>query len=53
MDNYFYKCEECGYVHLVPAYWMSFNPEPEIEQEHMDLSTGNECSEKKLKWIQE
>lgn len=53
MDNYFYKCEKCGYVHLVPAYWMSFQAEREIEQPHLDRINGKECTEKTLQWIQE
>lgn len=53
MDNYFYKCEKCGYVHLVPAYWMAFNPEEMVEQEHLDRKNGEQCTEKQLKWMQE
>lgn len=53
MDNYFYKCEKCGYVHLIPAYWMNFNPEEDLEQEHMDRSIGEICTEKLLGFIEE
>lgn len=44
MDNYFYKCPVCGFIHLVPAYWVSYNPEEEIEMAHLDMKQGTECS---------
>lgn len=53
MDNYFYKCEKCGYVHLVPAYWMNFSPEKELEQEHFDKSIREVCIEKQLSLLEE
>ncbi|MDF2612722.1 MAG: hypothetical protein K0S71_508 [Clostridia bacterium] len=48
MENYFYKCEVCGFVHLVPAYWTSFNPDPEVEFIHINMQTGEECINNKL-----
>ena len=44
MENYFYKCPVCGFVHLVPAYWESFSPEETLELEHINLKTGEPCS---------
>ena len=43
MENYFYKCEICGYVHIVPAYWVSFSPEEEMESPHICPETGACC----------
>lgn len=43
MEHYIYKCEKCGFVHLVPGYWVSFNPEATEEMEHLDLKTGEVC----------
>lgn len=43
MENYFYKCKVCGYVHIVPAYWVSYSPEERIELEHVQLKTGETC----------
>lgn len=43
MENYFYKCMLCGFVHIVPGYWVSYNPEGEVELEHIDLKTGDNC----------
>ena len=28
MEVFYYRCEVCGYVHQVPSYWMSYEPEP-------------------------
>ncbi|MBP3887552.1 MAG: hypothetical protein J6F30_07860 [Cellulosilyticum sp.] len=43
MENYFYKCKVCNFVHIVPAYWVSYNPEEVLELEHVDLKTGEDC----------
>lgn len=51
MENYFYKCEKCGFVHIVPAYWVSYNPEEEVALEHMDLKTGETCPVSILKLV--
>lgn len=53
MENYFYKCEVCGFVHLVPAYWVSYEPEPIVELEHMDLKMGDTCQCHILKLLQD
>ena len=53
MENYYYRCEYCGYVHLVPAYWVSYNPEEEIEQEHFDLVHKAICKYTILKLVKE
>ncbi len=53
MENYFYKCEKCGFVHIVPAYWVSYNPEEEVALEHMDLKTGETCPVSILKLVME
>lgn len=43
MENNFYKCPVCGFIHLVPAYWSAYSPEKEMELEHINLSTGEKC----------
>ncbi len=43
MENYFYKCPHCGFVHLVPAYWVSFSPPDTMEFPHID-DNGNSCN---------
>ncbi|WP_180270668.1 hypothetical protein [Sporanaerobium hydrogeniformans] len=48
MENYFYKCEVCGFVHLIPAYWVSFNPERMTEFLHINKETGRECTNSQL-----
>lgn len=53
MENYFYKCEVCGFVYLVPAYWVSYEPEAVVELEHMDLKTGGNCACQLLKLLQD
>ena len=30
-----YKCPVCGYVHIVPGYWVSYDPPGELEQPHV------------------
>lgn len=44
MENYFYKCRVCGFVHIVPAYWVSYEPEATVELEHIDLKRGENCA---------
>ncbi|MCX7715196.1 MAG: hypothetical protein N2171_05680 [Clostridia bacterium] len=44
MENYFYKCPICGFVHLVPAYWVSYSPEKEMQLSHINLKTGEPCT---------
>ena len=43
MENYFYKCPVCGFVHLVPAYWVSFDPPPRMEFSHIN-EQGQDCN---------
>ena len=43
MENYFYKCPVCGFVHLVPAYWVSFNPPCQMEFSHIS-EQGQDCN---------
>lgn len=44
MENNFYKCPVCGFVHLVPAYWSAFSPEKEMTLEHINLETKEPCT---------
>lgn len=53
MENYFYKCPVCGYVHLVPAYWVSFSPEEQLEQVHINPKTGQLCEQMNLNLLEE
>jgi len=53
METYIYKCPVCGYAHQVPAYWVSFSPEPEMEHEHPDFSKGEMCENRILKLMSE
>lgn len=53
MENYFYKCNRCGFVHIVPAYWVSYSPEGTVELEHMDLKTGENCPCTALELLQD
>ncbi len=43
MENYFYKCNVCSFVHLVPAYWVSFSPEKEMDFLHVNPETQKDC----------
>ena len=43
MENYFYKCEACGFINLVPAYWVNFSPEKIMEFPHLDMQTREMC----------
>ncbi len=43
MENYFYKCPVCGFVHLVPAYWVSFAPPEKMEFPHIN-NQGEDCN---------
>lgn len=53
MENYFYKCEDCSFVYVVPAYWVSFNPEETMEMLHVHPETQQECVNKVLKLVKE
>lgn len=43
MEVYYYRCPRCGFVHQVPAYWMSYAPEEEHEQMHFSPDSGDIC----------
>lgn len=48
MENYFYKCETCGFIYLIPAYWTAFSPDLEVEFVHINMKTGENCINNKL-----
>lgn len=48
MEVFYYRCEVCGYVHQVPSYWMSYEPEQTCEQMHFSPQTHEVCTEKTL-----
>lgn len=35
MEQYLYKCPVCGYAHIVPGYWVSYDPPERLEQPHV------------------
>lgn len=49
METYYYECPVCGFVHQVPAYWVSFAPEEEMEYQHLCLETKEVCENEILK----
>ncbi len=51
METYFYKCPLCGFMHFIPAYWVSFAPEEEMEFEHVDAKSDENCSNVFLKLV--
>ena len=51
MENYFYKCPVCGFIHIVPAYWLDYVAEDEIKLEHLDIKSGKMCVNKNLKFL--
>ncbi|MFZ5967323.1 MAG: hypothetical protein ACOYVK_09135 [Bacillota bacterium] len=51
MEMIFYKCPICGFAYQVPAYWSGFSPGEEIEMEHVNLATKEQCSELMLKLV--
>lgn len=48
MENYNYKCLECGFVHIVPAYWVSFSPDDEMLMPHINMETNEHCKNANL-----
>lgn len=48
MEVYYYRCPVCGYVHQVPSYWMSYEPEDTHEQMHFAPGTGAVCENQEL-----
>lgn len=53
MENYFYKCKVCGFIHIVPAYWVSYEPEVIVEMEHINLKNGEGCPCNELELMEE
>ena len=43
METYLYKCPVCGFLYSVPAYWMSYSPEPTTEFPHLNPQTDAPC----------
>ena len=41
MEQYTYKCPLCGYVHIVPSYWVSYDPPATLSQPH--FQNGEMC----------
>ncbi|MGI6031169.1 MAG: hypothetical protein ACOX7F_06670 [Eubacteriales bacterium] len=48
MEAYFYRCPKCGFLQMVPAYWVDYDPKPVYEMEHLDMQTGEPCPVKEL-----
>lgn len=48
MEVYYYVCKVCGYVHQVPAYWVNYAPEEEMDMPHINLSEGDVCESSTL-----
>jgi len=48
MEIYTYKCPICGFIHQVPAYWVSFSAEETYEFPHMNLETREMCENMEL-----
>lgn len=46
MEQYFYKCPVCGYTHVVPGYWVSYDPPQSLEQPH--FMDGTLCENEEL-----
>ncbi len=53
MELYLYKCPVCGFIHQVPAYWVSFSPEETYEFAHMNVETGQMCDNMELEIVTE
>lgn len=45
MDCNYYKCETCGFIHQVPAYWSDYSADKNMEMVHMNLNTKEMCEE--------
>lgn len=43
METFAYKCPVCGFVYIVPAYWMSYSAEPTTEFPHTKPGTDTIC----------
>jgi hypothetical protein len=53
METYFYKCMICGFVHIIPAYWVSYNPETTMEFPHVNHDTKEDCVNPVLQLMKE
>lgn len=51
MEMYIYKCKDCGFSHCIPAYWVSFSPESEVEMQHLNFETKEFCPCEKLDYV--
>jgi len=49
MEVIYYRCETCGFIHQVPAYWADFNPDQSMEMPHLNLETKLMCTDLDLK----
>lgn len=52
MEMLLYKCEICGFVYQVPAYWSDFSSETHLEMTHVNLQTQEMCSCNQLTLIE-
>ena len=52
MESYSYRCPVCGYVYLVPAYWMSYSPEETTDFPHMKPGTDEICENITLAYME-
>lgn len=43
MDCKYYKCQKCGFVYQVPAYWSGYDEDGTIEMPHVNLETKEMC----------
>ncbi len=53
MEMYTYICNECGFIHCVPAYWTSFTKDKDIEIPHLNLERKEVCPNEVLILVQE
>ncbi|MDD2969393.1 MAG: hypothetical protein PHT89_03355 [Lachnospiraceae bacterium] len=53
MEMYQYQCPVCGFSHRVPAYWVNFSPDPEMQFIHFRMDTKEQCENENLILIQE
>ncbi len=53
MEMYLYQCPVCGFSHRVPAYWVNYSPDSEMEFVHFRMDTKEQCDYDKLILIQD
>jgi hypothetical protein len=51
METYFYTCRKCSFINVIPAYWVSFSPEEEMQLKHVDPDNKEDCINEVLKII--